>query len=305
MKRCAFVLLTAILFAFSSACCPALAQTPYTGQAVGNLVVDGKPIALHCAYVVEVNNVEEKGLLMAGPQKYYVIVLSDIALPRSSVSDRNAPLSERHSLVEAFAPMSQSAAGKMHGILLKLEPGKKVPFQAQLFYPGVDVGFTVVGTQYPDRVEGSKHEGNLLSGKAILTPAQNTGLEKGPKKYQYSATFSAPILAESAVTQQLEGREALDSPPVQVIREYLVAGKKGDVETLRRLTAASHQTYLSNKEFLKSLRSGDQDKLVEQVKRVVVRGDKATVVVVNEKPNYSQTMMQLVREQGTWHLYWP
>ncbi len=46
-------------------------------------------------------------------------------------------------------------------------------------------------------------------------------------------------------------------------------------------------------------------KLPKQVKRVVIRGDNATVVVVNTEPNYSQVMMRLVRERGAWKLCWP
>ena len=93
--------------------------------------------------------------------------------------------------------------------------------------------------------------------------------------------------------------------PAAVIRAYGEAGKNGDVETLRKLTAASHQSYLSNKEFIQSLKSFEADKLAEQVKRVVVRGNTASVVVLSETPSYSQVTMHLVREKGDWKLCWP
>lgn len=284
---------------------PTLAQKPYAGTATGVLTVDGKPIPIKYAYVVEVDNVEEAGLLMSGPRKSMVIVLSDRTLPLASVCDRNAPYSDRHSPAQMIEPQTRGVADKMYGILLKIEPGKANPFEAQLLYPNHDsISFSVEGTQYPDRVTEMKREGGVLSGTCV-SAMQATGLEKGPKKYQYRATFRAPILTEPPVTQTLEGADALRSAPVAAIKAYGEAGKKGDVETLRKLTATTHLVYLTSKSYIESLKSFEVAKLPEQVKRVVIRGNTATVVVVSEQPSYSQVLMRLMQEQGDWKLYWP
>jgi len=284
----------------------AQAQSAHAGTAAGTLTVDGKPIPLKYAYVVDVDNVEEAGLLIGGPRKVTVIVLSDRSLPLSSVNDRNSPYSERLSPAQYFAPSAASPANKIYGIVLKLEPGKANPLGAQFLYPGGDsLSFTVAGTEYPDRVTGLKRVGGILSGAAMVAAPQQTHLDKGPKKYQYKAEFRAPILTEIPVKQTIEGKEALDSPPVLALKAYMTAGKAGDIATVRKLTAASHQTYLSNKEFLESLKSFEVDKIPEQVKRVVIRGNTAAIVVVSEKPSYSQTMMHLVNDKGEWKMYWP
>jgi hypothetical protein len=285
---------------------PSLAQKPYAGTATGNLNVDGKPIPLKYAYAIEVDNVEAAGLLMAGTRKSLVIVLSDRALPLSSVSDRDAPYSDRRSPAQILAPVSKTVADKIRGIVLKIDPAKANPLGAQLLFPGNDgIDFSIVGTEYPDRIIGLKRAGGFLSGTAVLPALQQTHLEKGPKKYQYKATFRAPIVMEEPVTENLVGQAALNSAPVAVLKSYVEAGKRADVEGLRKLTASTHTSYLSNKEFIESLKSAEVEKLPEQVKRVVVRGDQATVVIVSEQPSYSQVMMRLVREKGDWKLCWP
>lgn len=293
------------VFLLALALSPAVAQKTVTGSAHGNLTVDGRSIPLRYAYSVEVDNVEEAGLMPSGPQKYLVLVLSDGKLPLSSVADRNAPFADRHSPGEMFAPLHKSSAERMYGVLLHLDLQKKMPFQAELFYPGKQSLFSVVGTQVPDQMTNLKREGDWISGTAFLANAQDTGLEKGPKKYQYRVSFRALVRPENLVTAKWEGKDALASPPVRTLHAYLAAARNGDVPALRRLTAQTHQPYLDRPEMLKFLQSADVSKLAEQVRRVVVRGNSAAVVCVNKEPNYSQVTIQLVRDKGAWKLYWP
>lgn len=284
---------------------PVLAQTPFAGEVRGTLTVDGKAIPLRYAYILDVDNVEEVGLPSTNPQKYQVIVLSDRALPRSVVANRDAPFSEIRSPGQVFAPKLPGVVGAMYGILLKRDPQKSAPFLAHLLSPGGSVPFQVSGTQYPDRITDVKQEGGFVSGTASLSPAQPTGLEKGPKKYQYRVTFRAPLLSEPPVTQNLEGQAALDSPPVRALRSYVEAGKKGDLATVRRLTAPTHHSFLKDPTFVKFLRSGKDIELVKNIRRVVQRGDTATLVVVMGESGFSHLKLRAVRENGDWKLYWP
>jgi len=275
------------------------------GTATGNLTLDGKPIPIRFAYVVEVDNAEEAGLLLEGPRNYRVIVLSDRALPAASVANRNAPFSERHSPAEFFGPLTKSPADSIRGIFLRVDLKTNQIFDAHLIYPDMGIGFTVGGQEYRDRLAGVKVAGNIVSGTAALAKPEPTHLEKGPKKYLYQISFRAPIVKEPEITEKWEGEAALKSAPVLIIREYLEAGKRGDLATVQRLTAKTHQAYLKKPEVLEFLKDGDASKLAEQVQRVFVRGQFATVVVVNKEPSYSQTSMTLVKEGGDWKLCWP
>jgi hypothetical protein len=81
------------------AAAPAMAQKTPTGSAKGNLTIDGKPIPLRYAYVVQIDDVETAGLtMMSDPTKFQVIVLSDRPLPRSRrCSTRNSSIPARTS----------------------------------------------------------------------------------------------------------------------------------------------------------------------------------------------------------------
>ncbi len=92
LKTTAFAVAAVLLVAV-----PPLAQAPYGGAAPGNLSVDGKAVAMKYAYVVDADNAEEAGLLMARAGKSATIVLSARPLPRASVSDRYSPYSEKPS----------------------------------------------------------------------------------------------------------------------------------------------------------------------------------------------------------------
>lgn len=308
MKRLPAALIGWIfLLALSAAqAAPALQTARYSGTAKGNLTIDGKPIPLKYAYAVEVDNVEDAGLGMEiNPQKYLVLILSDRELPLFSLANRYAPYADRLSPGQIMEPPKKGVADKMYGVLLKFEPAKKVPFDAQFLYPSDNLHMTVSGTMYPDRLTTFKRAGSRVSGTAVLAAPQATYLEKGPKKYQYRVSFDAPVLAEPPVKEKLDGQAALDSAPVQTLRNYLTAAKKGDVDALRGLTAPTHHTYLKNPEVIKYLQSAELSKVAEQVKRVVIRGNTASIQIINETPTFSQVNMHLIRENGTWKLLWP
>src|SRR5579871_4509732 len=203
----------ALIGMMTSVVIQASAQKTYSGSASGTLTLDDKPVSLRYAYVVEVDNIEERGLMQDGPQKYLVIVLSDRSLPHASVANRYAPVGELRSPAQAFEPLQESAANKMTGILLKVDPVKQTAFQAQFFYPGKSDLFRIVGADVPDRIARLTRRNGSLSGTAFLATAQNTGFKSGPKQYRYHVSFRAPILSEPAVKATLEGKAALESAP--------------------------------------------------------------------------------------------
>ncbi len=280
-------------------------QKPAGASVTGTLIFDGKSVPMNYAYALDVDNVEESGFLISGPQKIIILVLSDRALPPSSVTDRNLPFSERHSISEIFQPLTPLPADKMRGILLKIDASTFKLVTAQLLYPGNMSQFSVIGADIPDQIKLLKSRVGQLIGTAQLPASQNTGFSAGPKKYQYHVKFQIPLRKEPAITQKWEGKEALDSPPVQSLKEYLAAAKSGDISVLQKLTAHSHLSYLKKPEVLTMLKSGDAALLADQVKRVVMRGNSASVICVNEKPNFSIVSIQLTKENGSWKLYWP
>ena len=276
-----------------------------SGTANGSLLVDNKTIALKYAYAVQVEDVETAGLEMSSPARYLVIVLSDRKLPLTCVANRYAPHSELRSPAQVFQPLEKVTSDSMYGVMLQYDLVKKTVFKSDFFYPNKEFSLSFAGFEKPEKIAGLRITPKEVSGTTFLDNPQSTGRDKPPKKYQFRASFRATLRLEPGVTEKQEGKAALNSPLLQIIRDYLKAAKEGDVATLRRLTASSHQAYLQNPEVLKFLKDADVSKLEEQVKRLVVRGDIAVVILVNEQPNYSQTQMFLVREKEGWKLCWP
>ncbi len=271
----------------------------------GKIVFDNKSIAIQYGYALDIDNVEEAKYLFSSPQKTTVLVFTDRELPQISICDRGAPFSDRHSFSELFSPLKSSPGDKVHGVLLKLDASTFKIISAQLLFPGHNSEFTVMGADISDRIEIHISKIGLIAGTSTLSPPQNTGFSDGPKKYHYKINFQIPLKREQAITKNYEGKDALISPPLESIKKYLSAAKSGDVDGLRKLTAQSHLAYLNKPEVIKMLKDADASMLAEQVKRVVIRGDRAAVVVVNEKPNFSIVIMHLVLEKGIWKLYWP
>ncbi len=278
---------------------------PASPSCTGTLFLSGKSIPLTYAYAVAVDDAEGVDLVGAGPQQYYVLVLSDRALPPTCVSNRYAPQSGRVSAGQMMEPLAKNAADAMNGIMLQIDKTKMTVINAQFLNPAMGIPMSIVGTEYPDVAKNIHEADGKLVGEASLPTATDTGLDKGPKKYRYTAQFSAPLVTEGAITENLTGPKALQSAPVATLSQYLVAAKEGDKATLMTLTDKGHVGYLAKPEVIKFFKDADPKMVATQLHRVVIRGDAASAVMVNTKPMYSTTTIHLVREGGAWKVCWP
>lgn len=105
-------------------------------------------------------------------------------------------------------------------------------------------------------------------------------------KLSYTAIFSAPLFNELPVTADLKGAVAQKSPQIKIYREKIIAMKKGDFETVKRLS--SERANRRDAAMLAQL--GDQAKTMaaegaremeqslKEVKRVVVRENTAVML---------------------------
>ena len=121
-------------------------------------------------------------------------------------------------------------------------------------------------------------------------------------KLSYKAIFSAPLFNELPITADLKGAAAQKSPQIKVYREKIIAMKKGDFETVKRLS--SERANRRDAAMLAQL--GDQAKgmaaegaremeqSLKEVKRVVVRGDSAVILFSKKQ------WVTFVREGTNW-----
>jgi hypothetical protein len=115
----------------------------------------------------------------------------------------------------------------------------------------------------------------------------------------YSVRFSAPVFNEPAVTADLKGKAAVNSPQARVLSALADALAKGDIATARTLSSerASRQSEKMlarvKADFLAKM-AAEMKKSIQKIQRVVERGDRAVAICPGKQ------WFTLVREGGEW-----
>ncbi|MBA4390240.1 MAG: hypothetical protein C0399_04805 [Syntrophus sp. (in: bacteria)] len=248
------------------------------GTAEGTITVNNETIAISYVYAHLHDNAE--GLL--DRPKELRIVLSDRKVPQESLRGI------------VFLPVEDLAReNRMRGLMMQLnpnDPGKIVVTLLQApptsRHSLMTLTLSATGEKLFKKLNVSK---TRVDGEVEHFDTRSEGGTDLPK-LSYSAIFSAPLFNELPVTADLKGMAAQKSPQVKIYREKIIAMKKGDFETVKRLS--SERANRRNAVMLAQL--GDQAKVMaaegalemeqslKQVKRVVVRGDTA-VMFFSEK----------------------
>jgi hypothetical protein len=294
MKICliAFVLLLAM---------PLRAQEAAKPGIEGQLLVEGKTIPFTHVYAYKHDNAE--GIYDSA--KIIKILLADSAVPPNTL----------HSV---FRPMELVRQGKLHGILLEVDPAKSEGFSGRLLYEWKDKNipapsFTVLNHE-EHRFTDFKFADGWVSGTVRMTKPDEHGsfeVDGKPVTYQYNATFRVKVEAPPPVTATLTGEKARSSPLVKPILAYHAAGKRGDMAAIRKIAPPEMlqrfeemKKQMGEKEAMKMFRefwknAPPTETLRKQITKIVVRGDRASVIV---KEKDGTSWMTLVRQNGVWKL---
>ena len=214
---------------------------------------------------------------------------------RILVTDREMPVESIYGLV--FLPVGDMGRrGKVEGVLLQFDPNK----------PG-DVDYTVLTKQglqtVTDKIGIAElHVGSeKVSGVFDYVDNSFASFPEYPK-VSFNFRIEAPIKRPPAITADLKGSEALNSPQVKALRAIADATARGNFELLHKLYSA--EAAMRNKEEIARLGAGaktryirigrDLKKQIPAVKRVVVRGDWAIVILPG------QWACTFVFEDGVW-----
>jgi hypothetical protein len=283
MKKALLLLLSTFLW-----CQAAYAIDP--GRAQGMLMINQETVDLKEAYAHYHDNAE--GLL--DRPKEIRIVLSDRQIPQESLRGI------------AFLPVTVLAReGQVKGLLLQFDPGDQSKMMVTLLNrpsrPGLSLmTLSLIDTEQP------------LLKRLIITKTRVEGEVEYTEKRQteggdlpslsYSVKFSAPLFYELPVTADLKGKTALESLQIKVLREKISALKKGDFETVKKVS--SDKANRSNAAFMEQMgdnakvfgkeAAADLEKSLKTLKRIVVRSDRA-IAICSDK-----TWMTFVKEGGHW-----
>jgi len=261
----------ALLLACGCGWLPALPAAAAESAAQGVLEVGAQKTALKYAAAVMHDNAE--GLLPGAGQELRIL-LTDVEVAPAGL----------HGI--AFVPVTQEArAGKVHGLLLTLNPDDPYAMQVTVLAPsrpGAALDSLSLTSQPAPLIADYKMAGNAVSGSFKLASGTLRSDE---------IRFTAVVQPEPAITADLKGRAALASPHLKALRARAQAMVKGDNAAVARLSTPSENRELDaalaqlGAQAMPMMRDAGKDMLLSLggVERVVVRGDHAVVIFQNKE----------------------
>jgi hypothetical protein len=290
MKHRLFILLTVVLSPLVAGS-PVLAIDP--GVAKGTLVIGDQTISLSHSVAFRFQD-EEK--LAKGPELR--VLVTDREIAPALLADH------------ALDRLDQLARdGGVRGLLLRVDPkGASTDVSGMVLFPPASpqaslAFFTAGGSELS--IRNLKVSENRVTGESSGDYGKDSAFPDMPK-YTYDVSFSAPIFRDEPVTARLTATAARKSPQVQVLVGYVTAVRAGD------LTAASKFSTPAKIRGLQAMRARmgetafreaavellpDGPALVRQVQDVVVRGNRALVIITEEG---NRNGHRLVQVDGAW-----
>jgi hypothetical protein len=258
------------------------------GVARGVLTVEGEQVQLAHAYAWRHDNTE--GLL-------------DGAQLRILVTDRE--VSEY--LLAGAMPLAverMARDGRVRGVLLKLsaDPPREA-VNGTVLFPVASPELSL-----PSFVEATAQSGlrRLDLGDRRVVGAADYESHAPPRPdagvaYAYSLEFNAPVFQDPPVSADLKGKAARTSAPARAFLAYEAALRAGDMSRVRQLlTPERYEEVQAFAARLGPSRFAEQaagnlppeKTRARQIKRVVVRGDRATVIFSQAGTRGFQALIQ-------------
>lgn len=248
----------------------ALAIDP--GTAKGTLTLGAERIAL--THVVAVQRDNAEGLLDR-PNELRLVLADREVKPEALWG-------------VAFLPVTQLAlAGQLRGVLLRWDPAKPEGYVLTVLAKPAEPGGMLANTtisRSSGALPGVKIANNRVSGSAEVTDAVGNGA-------RWSATFSAPLMHEPRITEDLKGAAAKASPQAKALQAVQKGLAQGDWSVQRSLsTPAANQRFDAQlaqagspdaKQMAEFAKMGAKElaKDLAQIDRVAVRGERAIVMM--------------------------
>jgi len=217
--------------------------------------------------------------------------LADGPRLRIFLSDGDIPLAAAGAAGVLRAKTYAREAG-VNGVVILADPaGKSGAAEASLLNaPGMQPG-SFASVTSTNAVTALKVTASRASGSISIDDAP----------VELKAKFDAPLTADP-VTNDLKGKAALGSAPVQALIGFREALRKGDVAGITKYATAARQKEISafrarsgEAAFQEALKQApDGTSVTKTIKRLVVRGTTASVVLEGGE------VAELVQEGGAW-----
>lgn len=268
---------------------PCLLPAADGGNAEGTMKVDGITVPLSYAYALVYGN--EEGML-GGPELR--LLLADREVPLSLLS---GPILDRLD--------SHARRGEVRGLVLRLDLQRlteaTVSGSVLLAPTDPETSLMFVTLTPQEALENLHVTEATVSGKLAFAVAGDSPGEE----VSIAATFHAPNVRDE-LSARLSEPAAVTSPPVQALLKWNEALRVGDFERLRDLSTTekyreveSFRLEVGDDAFRKMVASEvtpDAD-LRRQIKVVIIRGERAFVVLEDEE---GRTLATALRVGDRW-----
>ena len=228
------------------------------GTVTGTLTLGGSTALLTHAYALARPDSFDK------TKENVLVVLADAAIPDEA-------------LWEDFPGLKLAAAGKLHAVQVELNADRSVKSAAILDATFVE-SQAFQGIAEPV-FKAATFDGKTVEGKLSSGAPQ----ELANKKFEFTATFRAPVLHRPAPTAA--GASAAQTPPARVVLAFLRAAAAGDKAAIRKLLTAEYGKPLdgpNGKAILAAWKAHGLDPATTEISTVDIRGGEAEVVFVDK-----------------------
>jgi hypothetical protein len=213
------------------------------------------------------------------------------------VADRAFP----PSLLETtFGASALARSGMLTAVGIRLHPSRPRELVVTLYTkprrPGMGpMSLTLTNSEAHRLEEFSFSEGRvkgkLVSPQPDTRPGFGADENDKPDTFQFSLQFDTPVRKPAPITAVLKGKAAQTSAPVAVVLKLRDAMRRGDLEGAKGLAAPSMQLQVDEmiqqmglaevKKQMQAMARSEPSNAVwlKSLSQVVLRGDKATVIV--------------------------
>lgn len=236
-----------------------------------------------------------------GEKENLVVLLSDIPVPSEmrTASDWRMWVADK------------AQAGAIHGLILIINPDTKVWDSGNVVTKGGFMFYTesVSGQERNLRFEPSGPLGDRVAGKVSMKePMHGMSDDDGP--WRVEAQFSSAVARRPAVTAVLTGAQAEGSAQYKVVKAFLEACKKKDVDAIREANDPKSRDLImkmftgpDKEDSLNAFAQMAVETLTYKLTKITVRGDSAVLEFTNPAPDSgTSTSLRVVMVAGEWKM---
>ena len=264
--------------------------------ASGTLQIGEERVALKYAFAV----MEPDGV-GAGAKEKLTVFLSDLPVP-----DELRKASDEW----VYWADKQARAGALRGVTVAIDPATAV-WKGGRLLTGKGLSFyseTVSSPELSDlQFAPAGPVGDQVAGKVSMK-ASMASVQDEDGRWRVEAEFRASVIRRAAVSGELSGAAALNSPQYKAVLAFLEACRKKDVDAIRNSMDPKSRDTLAEmlaghkEETLNMFAQMAAETAALKLSKVTIRGDSAEVDFVGSKPSESKESLRVVLSGGEWKL---